>query len=494
MVFAVVIFSLYGKSLFFNWTYYDDDVLILDKQDYFSFSNIKNIFFDTVFGQETDKFCRPVLNLTFLLEKYLYGINPKGYHVTNLIIHLFAVFSVFIFLTLKYERKKTFLLCLLFACHPSIVQAISWVPGRNDSLLTLFVVLSFYFFIKYFLHGNKKIFYVLHLCFFILSLLTKETAIVVPLFYFIFMLYKENNLKKYISFTGVWLFIIVIYFVYRSFVLSYQSYSLSLYSLFNNFVVSLPSLTKYFANIFFPVKLSVFAVDMQTDYLLCLAAFCVFILLFYKFKHFNLKIILFGFFWFIFFLFPTFVMPDNQFYDHRIYLSLVGVLIMLSEIINKYDKINKIICVLLPFFVLFLSITYFYENKFKNKDTFWINALISSPDSDIANAMVAGLFMERKMYKEAEEKYLKAIDLNKNFSKHYVNLSVLYIKTLEFSKAETTLLNALFLDKNNANIYYNLALLYKYKGENDKAKQMKEKYIDIFNVTNKVSKIQNINL
>ena len=30
---------LFGKTLFFDWTYLDDDVLILDKQDYLKFSN-----------------------------------------------------------------------------------------------------------------------------------------------------------------------------------------------------------------------------------------------------------------------------------------------------------------------------------------------------------------------------------------------------------------------------------------------------------------------
>ena len=74
LVFVTAGFSLYGKSLSFDWTYYDDDILILDKQEYLSFSNIKNILFTTVFGQEKDKFCRPVLNLTFLCEKYLYVV------------------------------------------------------------------------------------------------------------------------------------------------------------------------------------------------------------------------------------------------------------------------------------------------------------------------------------------------------------------------------------------------------------------------------------
>ena len=109
-IFAVVIFSLYGVSLSFDYTYYDDDVLILDKQEYLSFSNIKNIVSDTVFGTGKDKFCRPVLNLTFLCEKYLYGTKPFGYHLTNIIIHLLAVFSVFLFLTLRYGKNKTLII------------------------------------------------------------------------------------------------------------------------------------------------------------------------------------------------------------------------------------------------------------------------------------------------------------------------------------------------------------------------------------------------
>ena len=197
LILMVVTFSLYGKSLFFDWTYYDDDVLIIDKQEFFSLSNIKNIMFTTVFGQEEDKFCRPVLNLTFLCEKYLYGIKPFGYHFTNVIIHLFAVFSIFLFLTLRYDKKKTLILCLLFLCHPAITQAVAWIPGRNDSLLTLFLVLSCYFFIKY-TDTSKFLNLFLYFIFFALALFTKETAIVAPIFCFSVLVYKKKGIKQYL--------------------------------------------------------------------------------------------------------------------------------------------------------------------------------------------------------------------------------------------------------------------------------------------------------
>lgn len=494
LIFTIVVFSLYGKTLFFDWTYYDDDVLIVDKQEFLSFSNIKNVLLTTVFGQEEDKFCRPVLNLTFLCEKYLYGITPSGYHLTNIIIHLFAVFSVFLFLILRYDRKISFILCFLFLCHPALTQAVAWIPGRNDSLLTLFLVLSCYFFIKY-VDANKKIFLIAYFIFFVLSLFTKETAIVVPIFYFMILFYKKKGIKQYLFQFVIIAPTISVYLFYRSIVLSYQTYSISFKILMMNFVASFPAITKYIANIFFPFKLSLFPTMLEVNYLLCLASLLLFVLLFIKSKKYDFKNILFGFCWFLFFLFPTFLMPNNQFYDHRLYLPLVGILIVILELLNKYDKILKIKNILMFSFILllFFTITLFYEQKFENKEVFWVNAYTISPNSDIANAMVGGLLLERGLYKEAEEKYKKAIEL-REYSKHYVNLAAVYFKTNRLNESEKCLLKALSLDNMNANIYYNLSLIYKIKGEKEKAQEMKDRYIKVFNDTNKVSKIDIANL
>lgn len=491
IVFFVVIFSLYGKSLFFNWTYYDDDVLILDKQEYLSFSNIKRIFSNTIFGQGKDKFCRPVLNLTFLVEKYIYGIKPFGYHLTNLIIHLFAVFSIFLFLTLRYDKKKTLLLCLLFACHPAIVQAVAWIPGRNDSLLTLFIILSCYYLIRY-IDTKKYLYCFIHLLFFILALLTKETSVIIPVFYFIFLYLKSKNIKKIVIFATIWSIIIIAYLFYRSFVLSGHEYSLTFHELIKNFIVSFPALAKYIANIFFPLKLSVFQTILEINYLLSIASILVFVLLFIKFKTYNKIFIYLGFSWFILFLFPTFLMSNNQFYDHRIYLPLVGILIVILELIENSAKIHykKIF---LAVFLVFISISFFNEQKFKDKYVFWINAFLMSPQSDIANAMVAGLFFEQGLYEEAEKKYLKAIEL-RQYSKHYVNLAALYFRMKRLDDAEQCLLKALTLDNYNPTTYYNLALVYKYKGDKARAQEMKNWYIKVFNDTNKVSKIDELTI
>ena len=230
---------------------------------------------------------------------------------------------------------------------------------------------------------------------------------------------------------------------------------------------------------------------LEVNYLLCLASLLVFVFLFIRLKKYDLNFIFLGFCCFLLFLLPTFLMPNNQFYDHRIYLPLVGIIIVLSEFFREYINLKKLMYCSLIVLIIFSCIVLFYEDKFQSKEVFWVNALISSPESDVANAMVAGLFFERGMYKEAEERYLKAISL-KEFSKHYVNLSALYARIGRLDDAEKVLLKALNLSQDNPTAYYNLALVYKYKNDIDKAKEMKDKYIEIFNKTNKVSKIDDI--
>ncbi len=490
LMFAIVVFSLYGKTLFFDWTYLDDDVLILDKQDYLKFSNIKNIFSDTVFAQGQDKFCRPLLNISFTLDKAIYGIKPSGYHLTNIIIHLLCVFLLFLLLSKYYDKRKTFLLLLIFAVHPSLTQAISWIPGRNDSLLALFSILSFIFFDQYI--DNKKIyFFVLNVLCLCCALLIKETAILLPLFYIFYIYLKKCNKKQCLFYIFIWLFEVIIYFIYRYYILNYQKSSIDFIDLLKNIIFSFPIITKYIANICCPFQLSVFVDQIQIYYLLSISSFLIIVLLMLISKtKFNLKI-LFGVTFFLLFLIPPLVMPKNQFYDHRIYLPLIGILIIFEEIIRNININKNFYAIYFAFFIIFVSLSYSHSNKFQNESIFWINAYIDSPNSAIVNGRIADLLTNIRNYDEAVEKYLKAIELENN-SRYYVNLSFCYIKMGKLDDAESILLQASSLEKDNPIIYYNLANIYKYKGEIEKAKKMRDLYLKVFKDTNKVEEPKEI--
>ena len=307
------------------------------------------------------------------------------------------------------------------------------------------------------------------------------------------MYLKKCNKKYYILFILSWLSIIILYLTYRYFVLKYQVFSANFSFLLKNAIMSFPIITKYIANIFCPFQLSVFISHLQIYYLLSITSILIFILFIILSKTtFNLKL-LFGISWFFLFLIPPLVMPANQFYDHRIYLPLIGIVITLEEIIKNININKNFYLIFFIFFIFFTTLSYFHSNKFKNKEFFWVSAYMDSPNSAVTNSRIADLLTEVGYYDKAVPKYLKAIELEKH-SRYFVNLSVCYIRMGKINEAEQALLEALSLRQDNPTIYYNLANIYKYKGEIEKAKEMKYWYIKTFNNMNKNQKPLDIKL
>ncbi|MDD3374445.1 MAG: hypothetical protein PHY73_01820 [Candidatus Omnitrophica bacterium] len=146
---ALIGLSIYAQSLFFGFSYLDDNVLILDHINFMKNPmNFPKLFSqDIFFGNQPDApYYRPILAAVFMLEASLFGTNPTIYHLTNVIIHLAATCFLFsLLLDLGFSKAKTFILSTLFVVHPVLGQAVYWIPGRNDSLLTLLILIAFSF-------------------------------------------------------------------------------------------------------------------------------------------------------------------------------------------------------------------------------------------------------------------------------------------------------------------------------------------------------------
>ena len=103
---------------------------------------------------------RPVLNLTFAINYYFGAINPLGYHIGNLLIHLLAALCLFgvVRRTLrlpvlagKYGAHATplaWLIAALWALHPLQTESVTYVVQRAESLVSLFYLLTLYLFIR----------------------------------------------------------------------------------------------------------------------------------------------------------------------------------------------------------------------------------------------------------------------------------------------------------------------------------------------------------
>jgi tetratricopeptide (TPR) repeat protein len=85
----------------------------------------------------------PLTWVSFLFDYQLHGLNPSGYHRTNVLLH--AANSVLLFLLLRNMTGavgKSAVVAALFAWHPLHVESVAWVAERKDVLSTLFGFLT----------------------------------------------------------------------------------------------------------------------------------------------------------------------------------------------------------------------------------------------------------------------------------------------------------------------------------------------------------------
>ena len=99
LLLTTTVFSLYGKSINFDFTYHDDDGVILQKVDFLShITNIPQLFLTSCYYSDDFKYYRPTLNLSFLLETSIFGLNAKIYHSTNIILFILVLYLMYVFL------------------------------------------------------------------------------------------------------------------------------------------------------------------------------------------------------------------------------------------------------------------------------------------------------------------------------------------------------------------------------------------------------------
>lgn len=103
------------------------------------------------FVQHLGHMVRPVLHATFLLDRALYGNNPVGYHVLNLVLHVASTLIVYRVLALavtESDRSVPFWTALVFFIHPLTTETITYISGRASGLMAFLYLSAFFLYIK----------------------------------------------------------------------------------------------------------------------------------------------------------------------------------------------------------------------------------------------------------------------------------------------------------------------------------------------------------
>jgi protein O-mannosyl-transferase len=148
-------------------------------------------------GREHGGFFRPLFILSYIVDGGLWGENPLGYHLTNIALHALNSYLVYSLALRLFQRQKlteaetlglALTAGLLFLLHPSHTEAVSWISGRADLLSTLFCLTALVFYISS-MEKRRTLYLLLSLFFFALALVSKESAVSLPLILFAAELY-----------------------------------------------------------------------------------------------------------------------------------------------------------------------------------------------------------------------------------------------------------------------------------------------------------------
>ena len=150
-------------------------------------------------------------------------------------------------------------MALVFGIHPMHVESVAWVAERKDVLYTFFFLLSLMQYWKYLVSGKRSHFWICFI-FFVLSLLSKPAAIVLPFVLLLLDYWKGGQLhrrslqKKYHSF----FFQYYLAFITVNIQTSSAMAGLSVFSITDRLFFACYVLMTYFVRFFVPYPLSAF--------------------------------------------------------------------------------------------------------------------------------------------------------------------------------------------------------------------------------------------
>ena len=497
----LAILGVYYQSLHHEFINFDDPYYI-NNNSYIrdpSWKGIYKIFSEPIVGNYF-----PLQILSYALDYQIGHIQPFGYHLHNLLLHLLN--AILVFLLLKRIFSNTwisFLSALLFGLHPVNVESVTWVAERKNVLSLAFTLLSFLAYL-YYLEEQRLLqrrgWYLAALFLFILALLSKVAAVVLP---FLLILYdfcfhrkgKWEMVRDKIPFFTLSLFFsLITIWVYHT------SSDLPPFhggSPYTNILAMINVFVEYIIYLIVPVYLDNYyrtgipQTIFEPQVLLSLGA--IFLLALLAWRSFRKdRIFLFWFGWFFISLLPVLnIVPIAILRaDRYMYLSAIGFFYLISLNLAKIGqaRYRSLRLPAILFGALLVAGSYAFlsieRNKvWKDPVTLWEDHLRKFPHTAFAYGSIAYVYTGRDKPNLAISYFKSGLRENPNEVSLLNGLSTAYKKKGDLKKAEDLLLEASRLNPKDDITYNNLGAIYWQEQEIEKAKKFFQKSLEM-NPTN----------
>jgi Tfp pilus assembly protein PilF len=465
----------------------------------------------------------PLTWMSHALDYAIWGLNPLGHHLTNIILHAINTFLVVMLVIRLLDAVKertpgserapfltgrSILIAagatgLLFGLHPVHVESVAWVAERKDLLCALFFLLSIIGYAKYVSSVNveaaqinpyRRLFnqhYLLALIFFILALLSKPMAVTLPVVLLVLDWYPFNRIESFKTFRSALVeklpFIALSLTASIVTILAQRSTiaPLELVPLSTRLLVAINSLNAYLGKMLWPLNLlpyypypkdvSLFSLEYLSAIALVMGiiATCIVIVK----KH---KLWLTAWGYYVATLIPVIgivqvgrqSMADRYTYLPSLGPFLVVGLAMTWFFLKRRGLIVKVLCAA-AFVLVFVAMSYLTLRQigiWKNSIDLWSYAIEKEPEKvPLAYINRASAFYRTNQLDKAIADYDRAIVLEPNNDHAYNNRGIVFVKMGQVEKAIADYDRGIALNPLNYEAYFNLGVLYGRVGLSEKA-------------------------
>lgn len=398
---------------------------------------------------------RPVVNLTFVLNYLIHSFDVRGYHLTNLCIHIAVGVILYLFLrttlTLPiwrnrylYSRWTSFAAALIWLVHPLQTQAVSYIVQRMTSLCALFFIFSLFLYVRGRLaqSADKRFFL---FCGSVLSCVlamgSKENAVMLPFFILLYewfffqdlrMAWLLNN-KKYLFGVGLLLVIVPLLFTgnepWRVII---EGYGTRDFTLPERLLTEFRVIFLYLGLLVFPhparlslehdVLLSTSLVNPITTLpaiAALLGAVVVALLMAPKYRLESFCIL-----WFFGnHLVEGSILPLELVFEHRNYLPSMMAVFLLVIVVDRFITNRKMLFFLLCILVVVFSFWTYQRNfVWHDRVSLWRDCVEKAPNLARTHNNLAVALKSRGKFEEAIFHYRETIRLDPGFVEAYYNL------------------------------------------------------------------------
>ena len=171
--------ALYAHVVGFPFVLLDDYQYVLDVpmvRDGFQWSDVP-----WAFGSYTRASnWHPLTWLSYAFDAELWGVDPRGFHATNLVLHGLNAVLVLVFVHVATGSVwRAAAVAAVFALHPLRVESVAWVSERKDLLSGAFGLLALLAYVGWVRRGGLARYSVVALCLFA-SLASKSMLVTLP--------------------------------------------------------------------------------------------------------------------------------------------------------------------------------------------------------------------------------------------------------------------------------------------------------------------------